>query len=286
MDKLKQCAIRFQSLFEIEYKIILGKRNRETYLTIDFSKEEFCHLMGLHKLKDISNLNIDKGTVFDRIIAEDITYDMISKSSFFDKDIKKGIPNSVRDRIDAFLDITDILDSKNIFFKYSENRNTSSKIRAEFLLETIYSGKTTYTFLTQRSGSNSKLCESFFPKDGIDYSAGQASMTLLYKEKLNKMLDEHSIQFIHSSIVNKKFIAVRYKKIKKRVTLQLRYFNIEISAKTEEKAKINLAKVLVEYYLKYLEGDNSDKELYSLIQSYENSLSTDFNNILEKIIVI
>lgn len=286
MDKLKQCAENFQNLFDIEYKVVLGRKNRETYLTIDFSKEEFFHLMGLHKLEDISNLNKARDKVFDSIINGDITYDIISKSSFFDKDIEKDIPISVRNRIDAFADIIDILDCKNIFFKYNQNRNPSSKIRAEFLLETIYSDKTTYTFLTQRNNSDSKLCESFFPKDKVNYSYGQANMTLLYKEKLNKRLNEYIIQFIHPSIINKKFIAVKYKKIRKRITLELRYFNIEISAKTEEKAKSDLAKALAEYYLKYLQGDMMNEEIYLLIQSYEESLSIDYNDIIEKIMVI
>lgn len=285
MNKLKQCAINFESLLDIEYKIVLGRKGKETCFTIDFLEEEFFHLVGLQYLKDLTYLKKSREYIFDRIMNDDITYDMISKSYFFTKPINDKILTSVSDRIDAFCNIVSILDSKNIYFKYSQNRNAASKIQAEFLLKTEYDNQITYIFLQQRVDSKARLCKSFFPKDKLDYSKGQAQMTLLYKEKLNKASGEYIEQVNHDSIKNKKFIAIRGKD-KKKVKLELRYFNKSFSAKKEERAKEALAKYLAKLYSDYLQDVKMEDDLYNLIQRYKDALSIDYKEVINNIIII
>ncbi|MFI3237447.1 MAG: PBECR4 domain-containing protein [Lachnospiraceae bacterium] len=54
MDKLLACATAFHSLLDVEYRIVLGRKNQLTELHIRFEAVHFHHLMGLGKLNDSS----------------------------------------------------------------------------------------------------------------------------------------------------------------------------------------------------------------------------------------
>lgn len=56
MDLLQECALAFQSLLVYEYHFLIGRKGqlKEFYLT--FQKADFHHLAGLHKLKDIAQI--------------------------------------------------------------------------------------------------------------------------------------------------------------------------------------------------------------------------------------
>jgi len=193
MDKLKQCALIFNSLLDIEYKIILGRKGVLTEFIINFEETDFYHLVGLQKLKDLAYLKGKRDKIFNDILEGKITYVMISSSKFFEKNKGKNIIG-IRERINSFLHFIELLDSNNIYFKYSQNRNASSKIECQYLLENRYSEELAYIFLDKRDNSDYKFCRSFFPKDEKDYTSGQTKMTLLYKEKINSPLNESIIQ--------------------------------------------------------------------------------------------
>ena len=53
MDKLQQRAIAFKQLINYQYKIKLGRKGQIHNIVIDFQKQDFFHLIGLQKLKDI-----------------------------------------------------------------------------------------------------------------------------------------------------------------------------------------------------------------------------------------
>lgn len=194
MDKLKECALIFKSLLNVEYKIILGRKGTLAEFNINFEETDFHHMVGLQKLKDTPYSKGARAKIFNDILNDKITYDMISSSVFFEIDKEKDIIG-VKERIDSFLHIIELLDSNNIYFKYSQNRNATSKINAEYILETKYLEKIIYIFLDKRNNSDNRFCRSFFPKSIKDYTIRQTKMTLLYKEKRNLLLDESIIQF-------------------------------------------------------------------------------------------
>ena len=48
MDHLLECAEAFEQLLDVQYHIVLGRKNRLTELTLRFDPTEFHHLVGLH----------------------------------------------------------------------------------------------------------------------------------------------------------------------------------------------------------------------------------------------
>lgn len=193
MDKLKECALIFKSLLHVEYKIILGRKGTLTEFNINFEETDFHHLVGLQKLKDTPYSKGSGSKIFNDVLNDKITYDMISSSVFFERDEEKDIIG-VKERINSFLHIIELLDSNNIYFKYSKNKNATSKIDAEYILENSYLEEIIYIFLDKRDNSDSRFCRSFFPKNNKDYTFKQTKMALLYKEKRNLLLNESIIQ--------------------------------------------------------------------------------------------
>lgn len=175
MDSLKAAAFVFQILLDVKYKIILGKRCRLTEFYIDFEKEDFFHLIGLQYLRDIPQLKKNRGTIFDKIIAGEITETFVSKSSFY-KDIEQ--------RVIDFSLFEELLDSNELVFKYSFNRSTFSDIRAEYLMKTTYEERTNYIFIDKSDARTDKFCRSFFFNEENDYTQNHITMSLLYKEKI------------------------------------------------------------------------------------------------------
>lgn len=191
--KLKQAALSFEKLLDIEYKIILGRKNKETEFLIGFSKDHFFHLVGLQKLTDIDFPTENKGDLFDLILKGEITDDFISKSSKFDSILKE--------RLDPFIDIVDIMDTNSLIFKFNRGHYNWSNMRCKFILENIEPDKTIYVFidsdediLMDGEKVTKMFCRSFFLKGATDFTARSTSMALIYKEKINKKTNESIVQ--------------------------------------------------------------------------------------------
>ena len=189
----KRVCIAFNHLLNIQYKIILGRKGKLTEFIITFDKKDFHHLVGLHKLTDLPYLKKDRGVIFDQVMDEKITIEMICKSPFFERNIemkKYGISK----RIDFFKYIEAILDSNNLIFKYNKGNTNGSNIDAEYLFENKDYENILYIFIDKCTNSQHRFCRSFFPKDEKDYSKNQTRMTLVYKEKINLDSGESVVQ--------------------------------------------------------------------------------------------
>lgn len=94
MDHLLQCAKAFERLLDIQYHIILGRKNQLTELALRFEPTEFHHLVGLHKLRDLRLARGNREKIFQQILSKTICMEDIKKSrSFFqkgEKDYTKG----------------------------------------------------------------------------------------------------------------------------------------------------------------------------------------------------
>lgn len=187
MDKLQERALSFKNLLHYEYKIILGRKGKTTELILDFEKNDFPHLIGLHKLTDVLNGNIATEKLFENCLTGKISYETISKSEFFQK---------LGNRFEYFNKLETMLDNNDIIFKCNTDKmSTFSKIIADFELKNICEELIFYLFIEKRYSSEKQYCKSFIQESNIDYTYGQTKMTLLYKEKINKITGETEIQY-------------------------------------------------------------------------------------------
>ena len=186
-DKLQRCALAFQRLINTQYEIIIGRKGQLSKIIIDFSETEFVHLAGLHKLVDNDFLRTaSRKKVFDYALRGKISYDTLTKSENFD---------FVKERIEYFEFLEDMLDSNSIVFRYNENRNVFSLIKADYLLQSEHIGRDIYIFLDKLENSEVHFCRSFFPKGDKDFTVGQAKFTMLYKRKINKITGDFVEQY-------------------------------------------------------------------------------------------
>ena len=186
-DKLQRCALAFQKLIDTQYEFIIGRKGQMSKIILNFSETEFVHLAGLHKLVDNEFFRTaSRKKVFDYALEGKISYDTLMKSENFD---------FVKERIDYFEFLENMLDRNDIIFKYNAKRNVFSLIQADYLLQSEHTGRDIYIFLDRLEDTDLHFCRSFFPKGDKDYTAGQTKYTLLYKEKINKITGESEIQY-------------------------------------------------------------------------------------------
>ncbi|MCR4718029.1 MAG: hypothetical protein K5768_00165 [Firmicutes bacterium] len=186
-DKLQRCALAFQKLIDIQYEFIIGRKGKMSKIILNFSETEFVHLAGLHKLVDNEFFRTaSRKKVFDYALEGKISYDTLTKSEHFE---------FVKERIEYFEFLENMLDSNDIIFKYSAKRNVFSLIQADYLLQSEHIGRDIYIFLDRIEDTDLHFCRSFFPKGDKDFTAGQTKYTLLYKEKINKVTGKSEIQY-------------------------------------------------------------------------------------------
>ena len=186
-DKLQRCALAFHKLIDTQYEIIIGRKGQISKIILNFSETEFVHLAGLHKLVDNEFFRTaSRKKVFDYAVAGKISYESLTKSENFE---------FVKERIEYFEFLENMLDSNDIIFKYNSKKNVFSLIQADYLLQSAHDSRDIYIFLDRLENSDSHFCRSFFPKGDKDYTAGQSKYTLLYKKKINKKTGKFEIQY-------------------------------------------------------------------------------------------
>lgn len=188
MDLLQRCALAFQVLIAYEYHFIIGRKGklREFYLT--FNKADFHHMAGLHKLRDIAQIQQGKrDKIFDKILNGEITLDLIQKSGYF---------KEMEERLLPLMGLEKMLDNNNLIFRYNEKLQKYSLIRADYLLEGQAFNIPAFLFLGKRNNNESEqMCRSFFRIGDKDYTEGQPQYSLLKKEKRNLASGEVIVQY-------------------------------------------------------------------------------------------
>lgn len=193
MTVLKERAKAFEKLFNIQYKIILGRQGKTVEFILSFEKEHFFHLIGLHKLKDISYPTKNRERLFNIILNEGITYEMVKKSDFFLSNKEKKYPG-IEERINSLIKLEEILDSNYLTFKYNKHRMRWCDIKFKYVFESVDCEIPIYIFIDEISNNGNMGCVSMFPKFINDYTNGQTTMALLYKEKINLKTGESVVQ--------------------------------------------------------------------------------------------
>lgn len=176
MDLLQECALAFQSLLVYEYHFLIGRKGqlKEFYLT--FHKADFHHLVGLHKLKDIAQIQQGmREKIFDNIIMGKFTMKQIEKSIYYEQ---------MSGRIFPLIELENMLDDNNMIFRYNEKIQKFSLIKADYLLEGRANEIPSFLFLGKRNDNElEQMCRTFFRIGDVDYTEGQPQYTLLKKEK-------------------------------------------------------------------------------------------------------
>ena len=187
MDKLQEAAETFKRLLGYKYRFVIGRKGIKKEFWLDFDRADFHHLCGLHKLKDIAQLQQGmRSRVFDEILAGNITEELIEKSEFF---------SDMSMRIEPLSHLEEMLDNNELIFRYNEKVQKFSVIRADYLLEEEILRTRTFLFLGGREGSDIQMCRTFFPLQRVDYTEGQPKYTLLRKEKFNTVTGETETQY-------------------------------------------------------------------------------------------
>lgn len=187
MDILRHCAENFNHLLSYQYHIVIGRKGKMLEFTITFDPADFHHLAGLHKLRD--NVRFQTGKrddIFRDILAGKLTVQQAARSSFFQE---------MESRLRPLAELEAFIDSNELIFRYNAKANVFSAISADYLLQNDFEGNPVYLFLAQRTGKDTQVCRTFFPKVEKDYTEGQPRYTLLKKEKYNLVTGTTEIQF-------------------------------------------------------------------------------------------
>lgn len=191
-DILRSAASTFLNLTNYEYHIVLGRKMKQTHLTIRFLPDNFYHLAGLQKLKSaypFQTMPHDK--VFRQILSQKITSNDISKDKAFPL---------ISDRLKVLAHLDTILDSNfSNVFRYDKNKIPFySALSADYIVKGT-TPQSIITFATFINNDNVFYGNSIFPLSNFDYSKGQMQYTVLFKEKIYLKTNENIILFTHKN---------------------------------------------------------------------------------------
>lgn len=188
MDFIQACAVTFQTLLSYEYHFVIGRKGNIKEFYLRFEKADFHHLLGLHKLKDIAQIQQGmREKIFDKILRGEITEELIKRSSFYEQ---------MKGRIVPLIGLEEMLDGNKLIFRYNEKVQKFSLIKADYLLEGDVNEIPVFLFLGKRNDDEKEqMCRTFFRKGNVDYTERQPQYTLLKKEKKNLVTGEVSVQY-------------------------------------------------------------------------------------------
>ena len=160
MKNIFDAVTPFNKLLDIEYEIVLAKKNKQVTLRVCFEKEHCHHLLGLHYLEDRESLNKDRTMIFNKILQGQISVEFIESSKFYHK---------IRERVHYLAELEKIFDSNDTIFKYDESENLlTSQISGEYLMKNTIEARNIFTFL-DKTDDEKYYCRSFFPQTFKDY---------------------------------------------------------------------------------------------------------------------
>ena len=188
MDLIQQAALAFQTLLTYEYHFVIGRKGKVKDFYLTFEKSDFHHLLGLHKLRDIAQIQQGKREkIFDKIIEGNISMDLVMKSVYYEQ---------MKERIIPLIDLEKMLDNNEMIFHYNEKVHKFSLIKADYLLEGDANKIPVFLFLGKRNEDEKlQMCRTFFNIGDKDYTEGQPRYTLLKKEKRNRITGEVIVQY-------------------------------------------------------------------------------------------
>lgn len=186
MDDILAAALTMERLKNYRYEIALGKKGQRYDISLSFYPDNFFHLTGLHKLKDIEQLRSGRQAwIYHSILSGDITDVFLQRSTKF---------SDVEGRIKAFSYLEELLDENRLYFRYDPRKKAFSTIVADYLISGEVGGMEIYLFLSEDT-DGTYYCKSCFPHTRVDFAQGLTKYTLLQKVKVNLATEEKETQF-------------------------------------------------------------------------------------------
>lgn len=187
MADILQAAKACKKLLDVEYQIVLGKKEKNLSLAINFEEYHFFHLAGLQYLKDLSRvLTESREQIFRRILKGTLQKQLFESSESYPE---------IKDRIKYLVYLESLMDSNETIFKYNPALKAFSAIQADFLLKDQVQARNIFIFLSGDKSNGKYFCRSFFPQTDKDYSLGQTNWTLLYKKKIHKSAQTETVLY-------------------------------------------------------------------------------------------
>lgn len=126
MNLLQEVAVEYAKLFENNYLYTL---KNGAAVEVYFAAQNFHHLIGLQKLKDVDVVMLingnNTGRVFKNIIEGRITFADIKKSIYFDE---------IEGRLRHFNQISRIIEFEKIIVNFNQSLLPSTRIPADYIL--------------------------------------------------------------------------------------------------------------------------------------------------------
>lgn len=165
MDLLLECINKYKNYVGCNYTFFL---DCGINFTVAFKKNHFYHLIGLHKLTDIAQLQKTQynsaNSIYRNISNGHIAFEDIIKSTHY---------NEIEDRLKFFTDIDSIIQSKVIIdFDYTKVHQTN--LLSNYILFKDYGEMKAHCgFAYDRSGKDLYYPETFFVQDNDYYIKNQ-----------------------------------------------------------------------------------------------------------------
>ena len=193
LDKLYNAAINYKNLYNIAYKVKLGRKGKTYNFILHFPPESFFHLVGMQHLVDLTFSSKNKERIFKDILKHDIDMEFLKKSFYYDK-------WHIDDRIDNLYLLETMLEGQDsLTYKINQNDyKRFSTITADYLIqytcENIF-----YLFVVKQKESDDTFDDehracSFFKKYDKDYTQHTMKSTLLTLSKISNFRDQDQIE--------------------------------------------------------------------------------------------
>ncbi len=206
MDILQEATAVYKRMLAIKYTIIVGKKGRLLAYQLGFDKQNYKHLFGLHKIKDIPDIYQRASYhLFNAVISGKLTVDDICMSSEYHK---------IVNRLENLIYLEKHLDNMKDFILWDVKKSPISTVDADILLTSplsVNDNEETFVFFFKEEDKSS-LPLDFDVKeftrvtayssfsDKLDYRKGQARpLTIMYIDKFNEENNERSIILDHLS---------------------------------------------------------------------------------------
>lgn len=156
MDILQSSANLFKDLFNKDYIITAGRKQKLLEITLFFAEEHFHHLIGLQKLLDMPQISKakSKSSIFKSILLGEITYEKIAASEYIQE---------VDNRLKYISRINNLLQG-NVVIKF-DKRKAFTSIDANFLLYEMYDEKYIHLFFEFKKNNVCVPCTLFAHDD-------------------------------------------------------------------------------------------------------------------------
>lgn len=195
IETLNEALESFRDLLNIQYNIVVARKDVEYLINLVFLERNFIHLSGIDKLVDIALVK-ETPNLYKKLITNNSESDKVksylASSNYFDE-----IVSRLYCLIELRQNFYNAKDNKHYKFLSKKYGNYTS-IKFDYLIRSECCSNVYYYFLRHDEKSenpNQFVVVSLFIENKKDYTNGQTYMYLLSKEEINKTTGEKFVIF-------------------------------------------------------------------------------------------